>query len=220
MPIGLITLSTSMLAALCWMYLYQYRKTKRGRAGLLDECALLLETPRLTCNEAGYAELRGFYRGFTVRMTLEEDHAVMRKIPSLWLHIAVQKETSSVHGSLDMLVRPQGTECYSPGWDWDGDVTPLPMWPEHAVYRTRSTPPDLRAIDAFVQRLFTDAKTKELLVLPRLTRLTYQAKQAIRGEYLILRATAFDDHPLPRECVENLLEHVVDMRQHLEALSA
>lgn len=220
MPAGLIALSTSMLAVLCGMYLYQYRKTKRGRAGLLNECASLLETPKLTCSEAGYAELSGFYHGFTVRMTLEEDHAVMRKIPSLWLHLVVQKKTASVHGSLDVLVRPQGTECYSPGWDWDGDVVPLPKWPEHAVYRTRGTPPDLQVIDAFVQHLFADAKAKELLFLPRLTRLTYQAKQAVRGEYLILRAAVFDDHPLPRESVKTLLEHVVNMRQQLEALSA
>lgn len=215
-----VVLAALLMAVLWWMYQDHHRKTRMGRSRLLDECVSLFESPKLSSNEAGYAGLEGIYRGFRVRMTLEEDHMTMRKIPSLWLHLEVQAKDAATIGTLDMLMRPQNTEFYSPSWDWNGSVTPLPGWPSHAIYRTQGESPDLQAIDSCVRRLFTDEKAKELLLMPRAVRLTYQAKQAERGEYLLLRMAAFDHAPLQQESVRGLLQQAIGIRQHLEGAQA
>lgn len=216
MPLGLSLVFTAIL---CWMYRRNHRQTWAGRGRLLDECAELLESPVFSSNDAGYAVLEGRYRGFSVRLTLEEDHAAPRKIPSLWLHVTVGGKDAA-KGTLDMLVRPQNTEFYSPSWNWDGYVQPLPDWPSHALYRTSGTPPDLQLLDAPVRHLFADEKAKELLLLPHLLRLTYQAKQADRGEYLLLRAASFDARPLPHDDISGLLDQAVHLRCKLEGATA
>lgn len=218
MPIAAVTLSTLFAAILWWMYRTHHHKTRTGRSHLFDDCIDLLESPKLTRNEAGYAKLKGHYRGYSVRMCLEEDHMALRKIPSLWLHLSVEGAGSEAVGTLDMLMRPQNTEFYSPSWNWDGHVLPLPGWPAHAIYRTQGETPDMQAIDAHVRQLFADDKAKELLLTPRVVRLTYQAKQAERGEYLLLRSTNFDDTPLPPDKVLALLERAVGIRQDLEGV--
>ena len=225
MPYASIVLAALMMIILWWMYRSHHQKTQTGRSRLLDDCVGLLENPQLSRNAAGYAKLTGTYRGFTVRMTLEEDHVGLRKIPSLWLHLQVESpvvegQDARTTGTLDMLMRPQNTEFYSPSWDWEGNVQPLPGWPGHAIYRTQGEPPDLQAIDGSVRRLFTDEKAKELLLLPRTVRLTYQAKQAERGEYLLLRMAEFDAAPLESSGVRGLLEQAVGIRRDLEGVQA
>jgi hypothetical protein len=216
MPYATVSIFVLFTGILGWMYFSHHRETRRGRSRLLDECATLLENPKISSNEAGYARLEGLYSGFAVRMMLEEDHIGVRKIPSLWLHLVVKGQDATVAGTLDMLMRPQNTEFYSPSWDWNGHVTPLPGWPDHAIYRTQDEPPDLQKIDASVRRLFSDEKAKELLLMPQSVRLTYQAKQADRGEYLLLRSTAFDHLPLSQDEVRGLLDQAVGIRQDLE----
>jgi hypothetical protein len=216
MTLGLLVVFASVL---CWMYWRNRRATLSARGHLLNECAQLLEGAVITRNEAGYAMLEGCYRGYPVRLTLEEDHIAPRKIPSLWLHVTVEGRNSA-WGTLDMLVRPQNIEFYSPSWHWDGSVEPLPNWPAHAVYRTCSTPPDLKLIDPAVRLFFTDEKAKELLLTPQRLRMTYQAKQAERGDYLLLRATTFDAQPLPAQAIAGLVDQAVQLRSKLEGATA
>ena len=220
MPIFNIVLAILFAAILCWMYRRHHLKTWEGRSRLFDECRGLLQNPRVIRNEAGYAQLEGDFQGYRVRLGLEEDHLTMRKIPSLWLHLVVEGKGNATAGTLDMLMRPQNTEFYSPSWNWDGTVTPLPGWPGHALYRTQDTPPDLQLIDAHVRQLFSDEKAKELLLTPRAVRVTYQAKQAERGEYLLLRAASFDHLPLHSDTVLPLLARAIGIRQDLEGASA
>lgn len=220
MPFAAGTLAAVFVAILWWMYRDNHLKTKHGRSRLLDQCLDLLQSPRLTSSAAGYASLEGCFRGYRVHVSLEEDHLAMRKIPSLWLHLVVKGKGASTAGTLDMLMRPQNTEFYSPSWDWHGTVTPLPGWPGHALYRTQDEPPNLQVIDPHVRHLFSDEKAKELLLTPNAVRLTYQAKQAERGEYLLLRSASFDHSPLAPDTVRHLLERAIEIRQDLEGATA
>ena len=65
-----------------------------------------------------------------------------------------------------------------------------------------------------------DKKTKELIVTPQRIRLTYQAKQAERGDYLLLRSATFDHDPLPPDTVQALLRHGIGLHQDLEGGTA
>jgi hypothetical protein len=219
MQVAATLLATLFIAILWHMYQTHNRHTRRGRALLLDQCMDMLAGSRLTRSEAGYARLEGRYCGYKVRMSLEEDHLTMRKIPSLWLHLVVEGRQASA-GTLDMLVRPQNTEFYSPSWDWDGSVTPLPGWPGHAIYRTQDAPPDMQLLDPHVRHIFSDEKAKELLLTPHAVRLTYQAKQAERGAYLLLRSASFDHSPLSPDIILPLLERAIGIRRDMEGAIA
>ncbi|MCE9632804.1 MAG: hypothetical protein K8Q92_01310 [Methylophilales bacterium] len=209
-------LLAALFAVILWrMYRNHHRQTQAGRTQLLDECIALLQNPSLSRSEAGYAKLEGDFHGYRVRLVLEEDHMTMRKIPSLWLHV-VAEARSPIEGSLDILVRPQNTEFYSPSWTWDGRVQPLPEWPIHAIYRTQDAPPDLQMLDTHVRTFFSDEKAKELLLMPVAVRLSYQAKQAERGEYLLLRSTNFDHSPIAQVTTQALLERAIAILHDLE----
>ena len=220
MQIAPYLLSVLFLAVLTWMYMHHHRRTMAGRTGLLDACKPLLRSAMPGRNEAGYATLEGVYEGYRVRLTLEEDHLAMRKIPSLWLHLLIESDMPGTAGTLGMLVRPQNTEFYSPSWDWEEAVAPPAGWPSHAIYRTRGVLPDIARIDARVKQLFDDEKTKELIVTPQRIRLTYQAKQAERGDYLLLRSATFDHDPVSSETVHALLRHGIGLRRDLEGVAA
>lgn len=213
-------LGVLFLAVLIWMYMHHYRRTMAGRSNLLDTCKPLLRSAISGRNEAGYATLEGLYEGYRVRLTLEEDHLTLRKIPSLWLHLLIESDPPGSRGTLGMLVRPQNTEFYSPSWDWEHAVEAPAGWPQHAIYRTRSELPDIARIDVRVRQLFEDEKTKELVVTPQRIRLTYQAKQAERGDYLLLRSATFDHDPLPPDTVHALLQHGIGLRRDLEGVTA
>lgn len=209
-----------MLSLLAWMYRAQQRRTWEARARLLDSCHGLLQEVKPGRSESGFARLEGLFEGYRVQMSLEEDHLTMRKVPSLWLHLVIEGKNQTIPGTLGVLVRPQNTEFYSLSWDWEGTVVPLAGWPEHALYRTRDVTPDLKRIEARVKQLFDDEKTKELILTPQRIRLTYQAKQADRGEYLLLRAADFNDQHLAPETVLALLRHGIGLRQDLEGAAA
>jgi len=217
----LTTIASLMCAVtLGWIYRSQHTATREARSRLLDTCAGLLEKPRRSQSAAGFARLQGACEGYAVSMVLEEDHAAMRKIPSLWLHVSVVGGSEPATGTIDILSRPRNTEFFSPSWDWDGRVAALPGWPEDAVYRTADNAPDLQAIDLDVKQLFADERMKELLVTPQGVRLTYQAKQAQRSEYLLLRSVVFDEEPLPVRQVEDLLRQALQIRKNVEAAGA
>jgi hypothetical protein len=209
-------LLAGMAGALLWYYRRQHAQVRLERRRLLDACRDLLQDSVLSAGAAGYARLQGRYRNYRMDMRLVEDHLTMRKIPSLWLHLTVEGEPLAASGTLGVLVRPQNTEFYSPCWDWDVAVQPLPGWPEHALYRSQSVAPDLDRADPHVRKFFQDDKAKELVMTPTQVRLTYQARQAERGDYLLLRAVSFDHTPLPPDSVLPLLQRAVELRQAME----
>jgi hypothetical protein len=67
-----------------------------------------------------------------------------------------------------------------------------------------------------VPALFADLKMKELLVMPEFVRLTYMAKQADRGEYLIMRNAVYSETPIEKAIVENLIKQAIEIRQTIE----
>ena len=202
--------------ALAWLQQRRQSTTRAARGRLLDACAGLVEAPRRSANPAGFDRVDGGYRGYAVRLELEEDVSGLRKLPSLWLHLSLAGHALRGRPTLDILARPRNTEFYSPSGEWDMRVSPRPGWPEDALYRTAGTAPDVAAIDGDVRRLFADGRMKELVVTPRRVRLTYQAKEARRGDYQLLRAAVFDDEPLPVETVSALLRAALRVRRHLE----
>lgn len=208
-----------LLVALVVLTVRNYRRDARrkmqSREVLFDHCKELLQSPQKSWNRAHLPVLQGTFDDYQVTLSVVEDTLGWRKVPPLWLLIKVEAGRPS-KGSLDFIVRPANNEFYSPSWQWDGNLTIPPGWPQHAILKYQQQPVDVRLLERHVPVLFGDVKMKELLVLPDMVRLTYLAKQAERGEYLIMRNAVYNESPLSGAVVENLLKQAIAIRQELE----
>jgi hypothetical protein len=204
-----------MASTLYLLYQRDARKGRRARANIFGECSSLLAQASETPQATGFPMLKGIYRGYPVILSVQADTLSIRKVPPLWLSVTVRGKQRT-RGSLDILVRPQNTGFPSPAWEWDDSLAIRPGWPQHALVKYRGTVAPLDLVDGFVPGLFSDEKVKELLITPDVVRITYMAKQADRGEYLLMRNAVFDGLPIQSDIVATLLESATRLRIQLE----
>jgi hypothetical protein len=208
-----------LLAALGLLMFGKYqRDAKRkvlSRSRVFDDCQTLLQNVQISQDKANLPVLQGSYGGYQVALSIVEDTIAWRKLPPLWLLVKVVANKTSV-GSLDYIVRPANNEFYSPSWQWDGNLTIPPTWPQHGIIKYLHKPIDMRLLEQHVPALFADLKMKELLVMPEFVRLTYMAKQADRGEYLIMRNAVYNETPIDSAQIENLLKQAIAIRKTIE----
>ena len=213
------TLLILVIIAMC-VYLYKrYQqdraKTMHDKSHIFDECISLLQAPQLSENGVDFPKLRGMYEGFDVSLELVTDTLAVRKVPPLWLLVSI-KSRHEIKGYLDIIVRPQNNEFYSPAWQWAGHLQTPNNWPAHSMIKYQDEPADVAILNQFVPALFNDEKTKELLVMPGLLRITYMAKQAERGEYMLMRNSIFDAMPIEKMLVQSIITKAIHIRQALE----
>ncbi|CAG0956455.1 hypothetical protein MTYP_00487 [Methylophilaceae bacterium] len=187
----------------------------QSRSRVFDDCEGLLQHAQPGQDRGGLPLLRGEYAGYRVSLGIVEDTVAWRKLPPMWLLVTVHGNSAS-EGSLDFVARPSNNEFYSPSWQWDGNLRIPAGWPQHAILKYCRRPAGLELLNPHVPRLFADNRMKELLLTPQLLRLTYMAKQADRGEYLIMRNAVYDAVPIARAMVEPLLQQAVAMRRLVE----
>jgi hypothetical protein len=191
-----------------------YRADATSR--IFEDCLPLFEHAKQSMDKAKLPILSGHYDGYKVSISVVEDTLGWRKVPPLWLLVKVEAKVFT-DGTLDYIVRPSNNEFYSPSWEWSGNLSIPSNWPNHAILKYQDRPvKDLTLLDPFVIQLFNDVNMKELLVMPKLTRLTYMVKQAERGEYLIMRNAIYENTPIASQLVETLLKEAVTIRKHIE----
>jgi len=214
----LAALGAAFAAVLWFIYRYDRGKKRAGRATYFADCMSLFEDCRITERDLDYPLLDGRYRGHTVRLEPVVDHIAFRKLPSFWLKVSVRGELP-ITGTVDFLVRPQNTEFYSPAAELPVTLPIPPGWPAHALLRTdiRDRSPPVELLTPHMA-MFDDAKTKELLVTPRGVRIVYQAHQAERAYYLVLRQAEFGIVRLPPELARRLLEQAIAVYNSLAML--
>lgn len=216
MHLELIALAVLFVAALAWIYRRDRARVRAARAALFDRCLDLFDDRRLRQDAVDMPVLDGVYRGRAFRIVPIIDHINLRKVPSLWLLVTL-RETVPYEGVLDFLVRPQNTEFYSPSADLPVMLPAQAGWPEHAALRTdrpdAAPPVDLvgRHID-----FFDDPYAKELLIAPGGVRLVYQANQARRSHYLVLRQAEFEDLSLDPERLRALMDRAIALHDDLQ----
>ena len=211
----LLVILSLIMAAVYFLYQRLQLTTKQNRAVLFDNCDTLLDDSGKYCEKNGFPNLTGSYDGFNVNLKLVPDTIVMRKIPPLWLMVTI-KANSRSHGCLDFVVRPQNIEFYSPGWHWDGVFKTPKNWPQHSISKYKDSIASIEVLDKFVPQLFNDIKVKELLVTPEIVRITYMVKQAVRGDYMLMRGAIFDDQPVDNDDVKRMIEHAILIRKNIE----
>lgn len=196
-----------------------YRRSEglivQERTGLFKGCDVILDNSATHYEKNGFPSIQGEYDGFRVTLDLVPDTMTMRKIPPLWLMITI-KANNKTKGSLDFLVRPQNTEFYSPGWQWDGYFDTPEHWPQHSIAKYKESAVPVELLEHSLPDLFADEKVKQLLVTSDGLRVTYMVKQAIRGEYLLMRGAIFDKEPIDNNVVKTMLETAIAMRKKIE----
>ena len=208
----------ALFGAVLWgMYRRRRAAVKAGRAGLFDACLSLFDSYRVTQDDIDFPVLTGRYRGHPVRLEALVDDIALRKLPSLWLLVTLRGPVPFA-GVFDLLVRPQNVEFYSPSAGLDTTIGVPPGWPPHAAIRT-DRPGDMPPLDLLQGHIgmFDDPRTKELLVTPRGVRIVYQANQAQRAQYLVLRQAEFAEPTLSRDLVRRLLDRAVALYGDLAA---
>ena len=192
-------------AALAWIYVRDLgvRRSQRGR--LFSACLELFQACRVVQDGPGYPVLTGRYQGVEVKLEPVVDHIAWRKVPSLWLKATVL--APGAPGVLDMIVRPQGVEFYSPSGDLEHRMSPPPGFPADALICTddEAALPLIEKIRPHLA-MFEDPRMKELLITPRGVRLVRQLWQADRARYAVLRQAEFPAEALSPDLARSLLD--------------
>jgi hypothetical protein len=208
-----------VVAGLLWAIHRRDRaRIKATRGAYFEACRRLFEQASIAQVDVGFPVLEGSFRGHRIRLEPIVDHIAVRKLPSLWLKVDVFGELP-IGGTLDFLARPLNTEFFSPS---DGLPITLPIppgWPQFALLRT-DIPDRAVPVEALTphMRIFADLKMKELLITPRGVRLVYQADQAERAHYMVLRQARFETEQLPADLAEALLERALSIYNTVASL--
>ena len=212
-----VVIVLAALLALLMFGKYQRDAKRRvfARSTVFDDCIGLLQQAQISQDKANLPVLNGQYAGYKISLNIVEDTLGWRKLPPLWLLVKVVANKPTI-GSLDIIMRPANNEFYSPSWQWDGNLTIPTNWPQHAIIKYLHKPIDISLLQHIVPTLFSDLKMKELLIMPEFVRLTYMAKQADRGEYLIMRNAVYDNVPIDKKIVEVIIKQAIEIRQILE----
>ncbi len=215
-----ILLSLVALVVLPWLYARDARRIRARRGEFFADSMGLFETYRVTQDGMNYPVLEGRYQGFPVRLEPVLDNMGWRKLPSLWLKASLMVPNAT-RGTLDFLVRPQGVEFYSPSYDFHQHFRIPESWPQNALLATLpgATIPSLDQLAPHIE-VFDDLRTKELVVTPHGIRLVYQAAQAERADYLVLRQATFAKPRVDPTLVRALLDRIIAIAATLDDVSA
>lgn len=212
-------LAALFVASLFALHRWDRRRIRRARGTYFDDCVSLFDEPQLSQDDVDFPALDGRYRGHRVRLQPVVDHVAVRKIPSLWLLVTVFGDLPGI-APLDLLVRPQNVEFYSPSSTLPVSLKLPPGWPTHAILRTD------RESDRFIpvapltphMRIFEDTKMKELVVTAQGVRLVYQASEADRTHYMVLRHAKFSGAPLSAAVAQGLLDQAIAIYDTVAAI--
>jgi len=202
------------ILSLVLIYRFDRQRMKRARRAYFEDCLALFSKIRITQDDVDFPVLEGTYLGFRVRLQPMIDHMTVRKLPSLWLLTTVYGPLPGT-ATIDFLVRPTNTEFYSSIWSLPNSLNIPHGWPAHALFRTSGEDPAaVERIDPHMH-LFNDPKMKELVVTPNGVRLVYQAEEAERAHYMVLRHAKFTSSRLDKAIAKRLLDEAVALHNSM-----
>ncbi|ODR99976.1 hypothetical protein AUC68_02395 [Methyloceanibacter methanicus] len=198
---------------------YRYREHRNAvrarRAAFFDDCWTVLDDPKLALDAFGYPSLSGTYEGEPIRADVIVDCMGLRKLPSLWLRVTLAAPVR-VGAVLDVMMRPSGAEFFSPFSTLPDWLDTPADWPERAVIRTDG--PD-RFTDPWIfaphVQFLAEPQAKELIVSPKGARIVWQADEAQRSDYLLLRQARFDVVRFDREKFRELVGRLIHLQRSL-----
>lgn len=192
-------------------------RLKATRSKLYEPVYDLFDDYKVTQVGLLYPELSGHYRGHAFKLDTVIDTLTFRKVPVLWLRVTLLAPVSGI-ATLDILVRSQNVEFYSPSNDLPHQIRTPAGWPADAMIRTDDPAlvPDLAIVDRHV-RMFDRPETKELLVTPKGVRIVHLLDQAQRAEYLVLRQADFPNARITMDGLRDIMDRTIALYDDLQA---
>lgn len=198
------------LLAVAWLVraaVGEHRQAMLQRRGLLDEAQGLLGVPGIAIAPDQFPVVTGRIEdGREVRIELIADTMVTRRLPQLWLKVTLIESVRRGRPTLGALARPTGSEYYSlvhgmPEW------MPPPETGTSMLMRGdgRATIEQVDLAARFFRSLFADAKVKEAVIAPGVTRVIYQASEGERAAHMFLRQARFSLNAVPIETIRHAI---------------
>lgn len=205
------------LAALAALFVRDSLRDRRLRGEYFETALPLFDSYRVTQDGHDWPMLTGRYRGRQVRLALVQDDMAWRKVPSLWLKATLLSSNPS-RGTLGFLARPRGGEFYSPTPEMKHRLAIPAAWPQDSLFCTdeMETMPDHDGLTPQMS-VFEDPRMKDLVITPKGVRLVYQAAQADRAHYLVLRQARFDRPKADAALLRVLLDRAISIAETVDA---
>lgn len=182
-----ISVVVLVIVALCRLQVVHIRRVREDRGSLFDAVAGLFDNVRVHQDGLNFPVLTGAYRGHPIRLEPVVDTVAFRKLPVLWLVLQQQRELS-VGAPVDILLRPMGTEFFSPNNDFGQERRAVQGFPADARIASpdwRNAPP--LTMFAPHQRFLSDPRAKELYVTEHGVRLVWRLAEGSQTHYRTTR---------------------------------
>jgi hypothetical protein len=179
-----------------------HRRSQRAdaaeRARLFERVAPLVRDARLTREGGGYPVLTGRLGDQPVTLRPIVDAVTLRKLPVLWVELVVHRALE-VEGTVNVLLRPLGTEFFSPDAGFAHELAPPPGLPRpvRVACASADRAPShevLAGLLAPATELCGDPATKELGVGRGGLRVVLRVAEGDQASYRSARRAVFD-HP-------------------------
>lgn len=205
------TLAILALALLAYLQLTHTRRIKRERGALFNQVKHLFTGVRLSQDGINYPTLKGKYQGYRVKLEPIVDTTVFRKLPVLWLFITNYRFLA-VAAPLDALIRPYGTEFFSPNSSFEHDIVPDEGWPEYVRIASPdpSTAPSISVFKPLMD-IIPDPSTKEVLITSKGLRLVHQLGEGSQGHYRVTRRVELEQVKLTPQRLQPILDGLIEI---------
>lgn len=215
-----VLMSAAAILVLARMYRRNRRTLATLRGAIFAPAYDLFNTYRVTQAGIAFPELTGRYRGRDFHIDAVIDTLTFRKLPVLWLRVSLLAPLPGT-ATLDILVRSQNVEFYSPSASLPHRLEPRPGWPADAMIRAdeAGTLPDLAVLDRHID-IFREPQTKELLITAKGVRIVRLLDQARRAEYLVLRQAEFESPQVSPEALRAMMDRTLAIHADLTSAGA
>jgi hypothetical protein len=204
-----------LFAAIAWHLRGRAQTRAAVRAGYFDAVAPEFSKLRQAVAETGFPRLSGVWQGDTFDLQAVPDTLTFRKLPALWLLVTLPAPLP-LRGTLDMLLRPMGTEPFTHFMQLPTQIATPSGLPPEAVLRC-DDPTALPAADLVARHVAGLDKTrlKELVISPKGLRIVWLMEEADRTRYLIFRDAEMGTTALPPAQLRPLLAALQALREDL-----
>jgi hypothetical protein len=192
--VGVLVVLVVAVVVLSVLHRRAQRADADDRARLFERVVPGLEDARSTRTGRDYPVVTGRVGGHPVTLRAIVDAVTLRKLPVLWVEVVVHRALA-VEGTVNVLLRPLGTEFFSPDSGFAHELPPPPGVPQPS--RVACASPDRApstGVLAPATELLEDPATKELSVGRGGLRVVLLVAEGDQASYRSARRAVFD-HP-------------------------
>lgn len=181
------------------------RRVRQERSRIFDPVINVVDDAVVRPDGLAFPVLTGSWHGHPIRLEPIVDALTLRKLPVLWLVVELRRNLD-VAAPLDILLRPTGTEFFSPNGRYSRECSSAEWMPAHArvVSPAPRDAPSLSILEPFGSFL-ADDRTKELCMTEHGLRAVWRLGEGQQAQYRTTRRADFGSVRVRREELDTVL---------------